>query len=147
MLGQYGLVNAADELAANENALCKPAGSWRTAGACLILTAMTLGLVSPGHAIDSSQTVQALYQFCKSPEEDALCLGFISGVGDAMQLIGVGVEQEPELLPFAICRKPSYGAMVQAFIKWAEQNTGEWETNRIVGVMTALRANWPCKAR
>jgi hypothetical protein len=116
----------------------------------LILAAMTIGLVSRGHAVDSSQTDQALYQLCKSPENSppyGLCLGFISGVGDAMQLIGVGVEREPETMPFAICEKPSYGAMVQAFINWAEQNPGKWESNRIVGAMTALRANWPCKVR
>ena len=64
-----------------------------------------------------------------------------------MQLIGVGVEQKPDTVPFAICDKPSYGAMVQAFVNWAEQNPRDWETNRIVGVMTALRANWPCKVR
>jgi len=118
--------------------------------ACLILAPMTLGLVSPGYAIDSSQTVQALYQSCKSPEDlppHALCLGFIAGVGDAMQLIGVGVEQKPDTRPFAICGKPSYGAMVQAFIDWAEQNPRERESNRILGVMMALRANWPCKSR
>src|ERR1700739_3849565 len=81
--------------------------------ACLILTAMTLGLVSPAHAVDSRQTVQSLYQSCKSPENwppYAICLGFIAGVGDAMQLIGIGVGQKPETVPFAICGKPSYGA-------------------------------------
>ena len=118
--------------------------------ACLIFTVMTLGLVSPGHAIDSSQTVQALYQFCKSPDDRSrygLCLGFITGVGDTMQLIGVGVEQQPDNAPFGICGKPSYGAMVQAFVNWAEQNPGESESNRIVGVISALRANWPCRVR
>jgi len=65
-----------------------------------------------------------------------------------MQLIGVGVEQKPETAAiWGICSKPSYEAMVQVFVNWAEQNPSKWESNRVVGVMTALRANWPCKAR
>jgi hypothetical protein len=116
--------------------------------ACLIVAALALGLVSPGHAIDSSQTVQALYRLCKSPEDSApygLCVGFVAGVGDAMQLIGIGVEQKPDLAPFGICDKPSYAAMVGAFVTWAEQNPSRADNNRIVGVITALRANWPCR--
>jgi hypothetical protein len=119
-----------------------------TLRSCLIVAPVTLGLVSPAHAIDSTQTVQGLYQYCKSPEGSplaALCLGYITGVGDSMQLLGFGVERAPATAAFAICDKPSYGAMVQAFTNWAEQNPRERETNRIVGVMTALRTNWPCK--
>jgi len=116
--------------------------------ACLLVAATAPGPVSRAHAIDSSQTVQALHRSCKSAEGSSpydLCLGFIAGVGDAMQLLGFGVEQKPEFAPFAICSRPSYGTMVQAFVDWAEQNPGKSDSNRIVGVMTALRANWPCK--
>ena len=116
---------------------------------CLILAALTLGLGAPAHALDSAQTVQGLYQFCKSPEgspRSDLCLGFIAGVGDSMQLMGFGVEHDPAIAPFAICDKPTYGAMVDAFTTWAEQNPRRADDNRIIGVMTALRTNWPCKA-
>jgi hypothetical protein len=116
---------------------------------CLALTAMTFCLFSPARALDSTQTVQGLYQFCKVGEDSpryGLCIGYVAGVGDAMQIIGLGVEQKPELRTFAICDKPSYGTMVQAFVNWAEQNPSSSESNRIVGVMKALRANWPCRA-
>jgi hypothetical protein len=36
--------------------------------------------------------------------------------------------------------------MVDAFTAWAEQNPRRSDDNRIIGVMTALRTNWPCKA-
>jgi hypothetical protein len=115
---------------------------------CLIFTVITLGVVCRAHALDATQTVQGLYQYCK-PGADSprygLCIGYIAGVGDAMQLLSFGVEQKPDLAQFAICDKPSYGSMVDAFVAWTEQNPAKSETNRIVGVMTALRANWPCR--
>ena len=119
-----------------------------TLRACLIVAAMTPGAVSPARALDSSQTVQGLYDLCKSPEgsqHSFLCLGFISGVGDSMQLLGFGVERNPSTAVFAICDKPSYGTMVETFIGWAEQNPDKADSNRIIGVMRALRAKWPCK--
>jgi hypothetical protein len=120
------------------------------AKAGLIPMAVVLALVAaaPARAIDATQTVQGLYQYCKLGADEpryGLCIGYVAGVGDAMQLLGFGVEQKPELRSFAICDKPSYGSMVAAFVDWAEQNPGKAEANRIVGVMTALRANWPCK--
>jgi Rap1a immunity proteins len=117
---------------------------WR--GLCAAVLIMT-GL-SEAAAIDSDQTVQSLYEMCKKPDASfpsSLCLGYITGVADTMQLLGFGTADHPDLDRFAICAKPSYGAMVQAFITWTEKNPQEGDHNRIIGVMKALRENWPCK--
>jgi hypothetical protein len=111
--------------------------------AVLIMTPL-----SAATALDPDQTVQGLYGMCKKPDASlpsAMCLGYISGVADTMQLLGVGAPDHPDLARFAICEKPSYGAMVQAFINWTEKTPQEGDHNRIIGVMKALRENWPCK--
>jgi Rap1a immunity proteins len=92
-------------------------------------------------------TVQGLYRQCKSQAADpleskfqeALCATYIAGVGDTLQAQGAGGAKI-----FSICAKPSYGAMVQAFVNWAEANPREWGKNRLFGVIAALSKNWPC---
>jgi hypothetical protein len=64
------------------------------------------------------QTVQRLYQMCKPPADDfnqALCAGYITGVGDYMTIIGVLLKESN--LGMCSNLSPSYGVMIQAFIK------------------------------
>jgi hypothetical protein len=49
------------------------------------------------------------------------------------------------LFSFALCAAPSHGAMIQAFINWAEKNPQKWDMNKTAGVITALQETWPCK--
>jgi hypothetical protein len=82
--------------------------------------------ISSGTSADLNATVQRLYQQCKSEDpspsnektDSLACLAYISGVGDTMQALGV----EGVKAVFSICGKPSYGAMAQAFVNWAEAN-------------------------
>jgi hypothetical protein len=113
------------------------------------VAAFALGLLRPtvAGALGEFQSVQALLDMCKSSTasvQSAACVGYIAGIGDMMQMLGVDKEQDGT---FAICAKPSYGAMVQAYINWAEANPKEWGTNRLFGVMLALKQNWTCTSK
>lgn len=97
---------------------------------------------------DVPETVQQLYEACKRPisSSDRLeCIVYIAGVADVMQFLAPIKDEDP--VPFAICNTGSYGAMVQAFVNWAEKNPKEWGMARLYGVMMALRLNWPCPAK
>jgi Rap1a immunity proteins len=92
--------------------------------------------------------VQTLYQLCKKPietQEFAVCIGFVSGVGETMGVLQFGIRTFPDFGAFSICDAPPHGAMVQAFTDWAEKNPQEWKNPAILGVMTALRETWPCE--
>jgi hypothetical protein len=113
------------------------------------VAALALGLLRPtvAGALGELQSVQSLLDACKSSTASvqyAACVGYIAGVGDMMQMLGVDKEQHTL---FAICAKPSYGAMVQAYINWAEANPKEWGENRLFGVMLALGENWACASK
>src|SRR5262245_46587890 len=104
---------------------------------------------SSANAAPLDTTVQGLYRQCKSADADAspngqlgrlACVAYIAGVGDTLQVQGDGGAKI-----MSICAKPSYGAMVQAFVNWAEANPREWGKNRLVGVVVALSKNWPCR--
>jgi hypothetical protein len=64
-------------------------------------------------------TVQGLYQQCKGEGTNEVadkvayitCIAYVSGVGDTLQAQGASGAKI-----FSICAKPSYGAMVQAFV-------------------------------
>jgi hypothetical protein len=84
----------------------------------LIAAVMLSFWLFPTFADTPYRTVQDLYQMCKDSEKDFICIGYISGVGDLMQAIGV---EHPDLQAFAMYGKPSYGAMEQAFKNWAEK--------------------------
>jgi hypothetical protein len=82
------------------------------------VAALALGLLRPtvAGALGELQSVQSLLDACKSSATSvqyAVCVGYIAGIGDMMQMLGVDKEQD---VTFAICAKPSYGAMVQAYI-------------------------------
>jgi hypothetical protein len=93
------------------------------------------------------QTVQGLYMACKETNMDQFdrgrCLGFISGIGDVMAVIGSGRHD----LQLGLCGPsptPTYGAMIQAFMNWAEKHPEQWNIAQEAGVVIALRETWPC---
>lgn len=100
-------------------------------------------------ALDSSQTVQSLFQACKvaatphaeSDPDASYCLGYISAVGDFLKVI----PRIPSSSIQGICGNASYGAAVQAFSNWAAAHPEEWTEPRLLGVAKALRQTWPCK--
>jgi hypothetical protein len=115
-------------------------------GIFMAMVVVAFALVRPCFA---ATDVQSLYDLCKSEDDTAkypFCVAYIAGVGDMMQALGVhpALDRNSEFAPFAICAKPSYAAMVEAFLNWAKANPQEWGTNRIFGVMLALDQNWPC---
>jgi hypothetical protein len=95
--------------------------------------------------------IQALYEACKSQDLNSsrygLCLGYVAGIGDLMHAFGAYSQksQDENFIAFSICGKPSYGAIVQAFVNWAEANPQRWSDDRLFGVAEALRATWPCQ--
>jgi len=55
------------------------------------------------------------------------------------------VETSDPRFALALCGAPSHGAMIQAFINWAEKNPQQWATGKTAGVMLALQESWPCR--
>lgn len=107
-------------------------------------------------------TVQALYTDCKQPistYEFSVCRSYIAGVEDTKSFIDFasnlptpGTKTDKELKDivealakkYRSCSPASYGAAVQAFTNWAEQNPSHWGETAVQGVFAALKANWPC---
>jgi Rap1a immunity proteins len=114
--------------------------------ATMLALYLLLGSAVPAITADDHD-VQALYRLCKMPietQEFAICVGFVSGVGETMGVLQFGIRKLPDFGAFSICDAPPHGAMVQAFADWAEKNPQEWKNPAILGVMTALRETWPC---
>jgi hypothetical protein len=99
--------------------------------------------------------VQSLYRQCKHPTtqiEQAFCVGFVSGVGQQMMWTGAWLDRisndddRTTVLFYSACSETfvSNGAMVQAFINWAEIHPKEWNTSKQLGLIQAIRATWPC---
>lgn len=91
--------------------------------------------LSHAYAVDSERNIQKLYNMCKMPPastEYAICVGYISGT---LLFTGLDEHRNPDVQPFALCGNPSYGAMVRAFINWAEKNPKEWGKLRIIGAL------------
>lgn len=119
--------------------------NWRAITVAAIFVA---GLV-PASAAESF-SVQSLYVNCREPQGSALwalCMGYVSGVGSLMEIIGTTQTKSPPLnLPgWGICGKPTNGAMLQAFINWAQANPKYWNTPQLLGVAMALGKTWPCQ--
>jgi Rap1a immunity proteins len=102
----------------------------------------------PTNAENPTHDVQELYTFCRasmSSAEYGICLGYVSGVVDMLQLLHIHKQSHPEdTNPFEICESPSYGAVVQAYMNWAQNNPKEWSHHRVVGLLAAIVENWPC---
>jgi hypothetical protein len=106
--------------------------------------------ISSASAAPLDMTVQGLYQQCKSEDVKTIdgqidtvqCYSYISGVGDLLAAQGASGAKI-----MSICAKstPSYGAMVQAFVNWAEAHPQEWGKNRLLGVVVALGRSWLCR--
>jgi hypothetical protein len=117
----------------------------------IFMAMVVLAFASIRPCIAADDSVQDLYDLCRSQDEVTkfpFCVAYIAGVGETMQLLGRLVAKNPELAPklapFAICKYPSNGAMIQAFKNWAEANPQKWATAKISGVMIALDNTWPC---
>lgn len=129
--------------------------------ACLrtfICTGVLLYWLTPAvfGADDEIKTVQFLHGLCKAEQSSndfVFCLAYISGIGDLMYSVNKAKKIEPNCSKpsnplfsfFALCAAPSHGAMVQAFMNWAEKNPQEWGTNKTLGVIMALHETWPCE--
>jgi hypothetical protein len=127
-----------------------------------ILAAVALGgsASAQAHGQDSQNpkgTVQGFYEFCTSKEWmlRSVCEYFIMGVGDVMGAQGLGYRTAPAdvrvyLQKTSLCTGtdnyvPPTGAMVQAFINWAQKHPEKWDYAGVVGVSFALSETWPCR--
>jgi hypothetical protein len=119
-----------------------------SAKCALIATGLGLGLFVGGlPTLAATDDVQALYRRCTQPDrspEVTFCIGYVWGVGDMMDFLEVSRPQHPGVTPFAMCGRPTPGAMVKAFVNWAEKNPQMWGRQMAVGVVNALKETWPC---
>lgn len=113
---------------------------FRTASIGLLLV---VGL-PPVNAQTNNDTVQDMYQKCTGNDENerALCTGYVSGIGDYMWVIGVA--RKDQQLGLCASPSPSHGAMLQAFVVWAQHHPKLWNKESEIGVGDALRETWPC---
>src|SRR5215472_1785411 len=66
-----------------------------------ILIALGLHQSSAAQRVSpDARTVQGMYEMCKDPDGEGICIGYIAGVGETMRAIGVASKQTPELSPF-----------------------------------------------
>ena len=114
-----------------------------------LLLVMLCLIVTPAHADD---TVRDLLQRCESqlPTEQALCVGYIAGIGAVTQTNGTmyqrgGPQVKDALKWISTCDNGPSGAMRQAFVNWAHANPERWELPASAGVMFALWQVWPCQ--
>ena len=90
----------------------------QTASIGLLLVA---GLSSV-NAQTNNDTVQDMYQRCAGSDETEriLCTAYVSGIGDYMWVIGVA--RRDQELGLCASPSPSHGAMLQAFVVWAQHH-------------------------
>lgn len=108
----------------------------------------------------SRHTVQNMLDFCKHHDDAAedVCVSIIYGMGTAMLLNGIGYAGSPPteiqarawLKVTGMClangeTSPSGGAMVQAFINWANAHPTKWGEEDVAGIADALSSTWPCR--
>lgn len=92
-------------------------------------------------------SVQFLYQACRADLASALgryCLGYAEGAGQMMVING-HQGYEMGLCPPATIGVPSGGALVQAFLNWAEKHPEMWSESALVGFAVAMSTTWSCK--
>jgi len=112
----------------------------------LILTVVSVLSSLPADAATPVRSVRDLVHMCEMPTASppyAVCLGYISAVGDILKFLGAGTEPHAAK-PIGICGSPTYGEMVETFLHWAKANHKHWEDHRTEGVMQALEERWPC---
>jgi hypothetical protein len=108
----------------------------------------------PTNAEEDKPTIQALYQKCKSNDpQKVYCFGFIDGIVTHMRIMAIAAEQMDnqverrfllELSKFC-GHDASRGAMLQAFLNWAEKHPEKWSQYDGFGVVEALQETWPCR--
>jgi hypothetical protein len=115
-----------------------------------IIGVMALCLTTSFVLAEDKQDVQQLYGQCKNigDIDQMFCSGYIAGVTEQMTANGFMLNKNDKTLDRSLflCAPPSttLGAMVQAFVKWAENYPQGWGFPRQIGVMTALQKTWPC---
>jgi|CXWL01.1.fsa_nt_gi hypothetical protein len=112
--------------------------------ACLLVS-LSLSTATADQKDDTGK-VGGLLKHCKeelgSPNR-MHCIGYISAVWDVLTVASADDIQVDRA--FAVCGRVKYGAMVQAFVNWAEKHPERWEKPRSLGVALALGGLWPCK--
>ena len=116
----------------------------------LLLLAVCLTTTSVVRAqATEAPNVEILLGMCKSSEASTdhwYCVGFIMGIADMMEQVGIQQKGQFQLL-FGMCVSkpfPDGNAEVQAFINWAEKSPKEWGKNYMFGVVAAMSQTWPC---
>jgi hypothetical protein len=94
-------------------------------------------------------TVQELLRACDSPMTSppfSFCLGYVSGIGDALVVNRLLHIRSTDVLGAEICGdpNPSHGAEIQAFRNWAHGHPERWIDPEYSGVIEALMDLWPC---
>jgi hypothetical protein len=126
-------------------------------GAALVILAAMLA--SP--AMADRDSVGTLRNLCRSQNgvEKLMCLEYVTGVFDMTVLAGFAYKGEIDTpadraiigLLGAACYNIAanetlpMGAVVQAFLNWADRHPQEWGKSRAFGVSAALSEAWPCK--
>lgn len=95
-------------------------------------------------------TVEKFLGACKADDNDphsAFCVGYLTGVAQEMEVIGVHAQGELRRA-HGMCLKepngPTGRALAQAFIVWAEKNPRLWGLRYELGAVAALTETWPC---
>lgn len=113
--------------------------------------AVSFLLIGTGDSFAQFKNVQAQLNECKDTESGlyAVCLGEIAGISSVMLLnagilkgAGIGKTKVPVMC--TVGQSPSYGAMIQVFINWAERHPEHWDMSPQIGIMLALEDTWPC---
>ena len=117
----------------------------------VIMIAIALGPPARAtRAAGHSGTTQDLYAECTGSSgslEHFVCLSYISGISDMMQLNGTSSNPEKIRPEMGMCPKndgTTCAAAVQVFQNWAAKNPKSWSMPRSMGVMVARNAAWPC---
>lgn len=103
--------------------------------------AMAILLTTSSHSLADEGSFEYLYDLCL--QSAPFCLGYVSGVGHVMGLIGYAGLQRG----FSICTGqlgPTRTAMVQAVVNYGREHPEIWSDGMLTSTMTALKASWPC---
>jgi Rap1a immunity proteins len=112
---------------------------------------MALCFTSSSVLAADKDDVQELYRQCKNTgaREELFCLGFIAGVTEQLMANTIMINKNDKTLDRSLflCADPipTFGAITQAFVKWAENHPESWSIPRQLGVMIAIQKAWPCK--
>lgn len=116
--------------------------------------------MAQGSTVMEMNSIQALRFSCMQPERSvgySVCLGFVAGMSQSMQLNGRTLERispndataVEHLASAGLCTSeapfPTESTGVQAFLSWADRNPDKWNSNASIGVTRALIEIWPCQ--